>query len=297
MSVEETEEKYVAYRAVTEDGELVPLPEGTRVVNKKQNNAFQEKLAKDELKNKAKMPFVFVVQDSITTDLAVLSNKYLGYLLIMMTYTDYLGMLKNTPDSTNPMTRTELKAALKIKSDRTLTILIRDLQEKGIVYQSNIKTYRKKRKAIYLNSGYCFRGNLKSSKNADRVVKVFMSNLQQVYQNETVTAADIGFLYRILPFIHYNSNILVANPNERNDHCIESLTVSEVAEKVGLSRTQTSSYINRIKWGDQYVFAKIYVGSFKEPRIKVNPFIFYRKAGEPKGIGGEFALRDSEKAK
>ncbi|MBM7691144.1 hypothetical protein JOC77_000549 [Peribacillus deserti] len=256
-----------------------------------QQRAYQEHKKRESLISKSDAPFLFTQMDAIEGGLAKLNNKDLGYFLVMQTYIDYKNMLKVSADSKMPMTTLELQDVLKIKSDNTLRGLLKRLKDKGIVYQEKVELYGKSHKAYFISDEYCFRkgsGGANSKIKTDGAVKVFMDTLQAVYAQEEIQPADIGFMYKTIPFIHYDSNMLAVNPSEREYSQVKHLTIKDLADAVGLSREKTAIKLASIVWDNKFVFARIKTGYAKEYQIKVNPFVFYRKAGNPKTLGYEF---------
>lgn len=257
-----------------------------------QQKAYQENKKRETLRgSKSDAPFLFTQMDAIEGGLATLNNKDLGYFLVMQTYTDYKNMLKVSGDSKLPMTTSELQDVLKIKSDNTLRGLLKRLEKLGIIYKEKVELYDKSYKAYFISTEYCFRkgaGSAGSKKKTDTTVKVFMDTLQAVYAEGDMQPADIGFMYKTIPFIHFDSNMLTVNPAERDYSQVKHLTIKDLADAVGLSREKTAIKLASIVWDNKFVFARIKTGSAKEYQIKVNPFVFYRKAGNPEELGYEF---------
>ncbi|MGG0186968.1 hypothetical protein [Bacillus rhizoplanae] len=271
-----------------ETGEIIEV---TSYRTDKQDKAYREQLKRETLRNKSDAPFLFTQMDAIEGGLAKLNNKDLGYFLVMQTYIDYKNMLKVSADSKMPMTTVELQEVLKIKSDKTLRAMLKRFKDLGIVYQEKVELYGKSHKAYFISTEYCFRkgsGGANSNQKTDTVVKVFMGTLQEVYAQEEIQPADIGFMYKTIPYMHYDSNMLAVNPSEREYSQVKHLTIKDLADAVGMSREKTAIKLASIVWDNKYVFARIKTGASKEYQIKVNPFVFYRKAGNPEALGYEF---------
>jgi hypothetical protein len=256
-----------------------------------QQKAYQENKNRETLRNKSDAPFLFTQMDAIEGGLSTLNNKDLGYFLVLQTYIDYKNMLRASGDSKLPMTVVELQDVLKIKSEKTLRAMLKRLEKLGIIYKEKVELYGNSHKAYFISTDYCFRkgsGGANSKLKTDNVVKVFMDTLQAVYAEGDINPADIGFMYKTIPYIHYDSNILSVNPSEREYSKVKHLTIKDLAKTVGMSREKTALKLANIVWDNKYVFARIKTGASKEYQVKVNPFVFYRKAGQPEALGYEF---------
>lgn len=241
-------------------------------------------------------PFVFTEMN--IGGLQKLNNKHLGYFLLMQTYTDYDNVLKENKDSKAPMTRKQLEEKLNVTKN-TMTSLIKTLKKEGLVKEEKIEVYGKKRKAIILTDIYSFRKSLigdNKHRKTDNAVKVFMQELQEVYEQDNVKPADIGFIYKCIPYVHYDSNYLVHNPNMNSVQEADFITVGELAKVQGLTRSTTQQRLSTLTWKNMYVFGRMKVGNQSESKLKVNPHVIYRKAGAPKSLGIEFHVRNTKKA-
>jgi hypothetical protein len=228
-----------------------------------QQKAYQEKKKKEAVLERSKNPFVFTEMDAFQGGLSVLDNKELGYFLIMQTYINYDNMLKIHPDAKHPMTVKELQQALKIKSPKTIRKLLKEFERLSLIYIDTVEFHGKKHEAIFIAEEYCFRkgiGGDYSKRKTDNAVKVFINSLQDVYAQDAIKPADIGFIYRTIEFIHYETNYLVLNPSERDNSKIIPLTVNALAEKMGLTREETSRKLSSLKWNGMYIYGRMKIG-------------------------------------
>lgn len=271
----------------TETGELIEV---ASFRTQAQQDAFQDKKKRDAVTNKAKSPFVFSEMETLQGVLSTLSNKELGYFLLMQTYVDYKNMLKVNADARNPMKSKDIAEVLSITT-QTVNILLKKLEKKELISRNKIEVSGKQHKAVFINDAYCFRKGIGaefSNKKTDRAVKVFINSLQDAY-NEGLQPAEIGFIYKTIQFIHYDSNLLVTNPTEKELRELNTLSLEALAKIMKLSVTETSRRLTSIQWNNMYVFGRIRVG--RKLRIKANPYLLYRKAGEFDGaLGAEFIV-------
>jgi hypothetical protein len=211
-----------------------------------------------------------------------LNSKELGYFLLLQTYVDYDNMLNMTTDSRIPMTDKELAEVLRIRDKRTYSNLIGKFAELGLLHITKIELFKKEYGAFYIDDKYCLRGSSKENK----VVKVFINSLQELYNQKDIKPADIGFLYRILPYIHYESNHLVRNPYEMDYFKLEVFSLKDIVGITGMDEKNVKEHL-RIKLSGIHVFGTFKAGKYSV--YKVNPSLFYRGIA-PELVKSDFTL-------
>lgn len=274
-------------RVVDEDGQIV---QGAKVILPEQMEAIEHQKRKRAVIEKSSSLFVFTEMGALNEGLSNMKNKELGYFLLMQTYVDYNNMLKGTPDAKLPMSNKELAQVLNVTT-KTVSNLLKKFEGMELIHRGTVELYGKSHKAFFISSEYCFRkgvGGQHSKYKTDEAVKVFINSLQDAF-DQGLQPADIGFIYKTIQFIHYETNLLVTNPNERELFNVNTLSLEALAKLMGLSIEETSRKLSYLQWNDMYIYAKTKVG--KELMVKANPFILYRRAGEPDvSLGAEFLV-------
>lgn len=195
----------------------------------------------------------------------VLTTTQCGYLMLLQCYVDYgEGTIVNS-DKT-PMTTNDMMSVLQLNRKRsTFYDFLRACVEHGIIIENN-DTYA-------VNPRYHFRGAF-----ADQyVVKSYTTKIKRVYRE--VKATDIGLIYRMLPFVHYETNALCENPFETNPDKIRWFTRKTLAEAIGVSPSEISRRLPKMTFDGEYVIAQVIVGGKRV--YMFNPWVFYRKNNEP----------------
>jgi hypothetical protein len=193
---------------------------------------------------------------------ARIDDKYCGYLLYLQTHINFEGTLvKSTAE---PMNRADIQKALGL-ADRAFKSFIKAMLTNEIITETG-GAYR-------INPAYHFKGKTDNT----HVIKTFTTKVRSLYSVRN--ANKLGFIYKLLPFIHFETNTVCANPNETSVDNIVQLPKQQIAEITGVSEKTVYTYLRRMKLGDEYVFAEIRRGNYRY--YKLNPFIFYRKRGEP----------------
>ena len=274
-----------------ETGEIVEI---ASYRTKAQQEAYSKHNKRVAVIKRADSPFVFSQMDAFKGGLSVLSNKDLGYLLLLQTHVDYKNMVKANTDAKIPLATVGIAEALEVTT-KTANNLLNKLEKLNIIHRDKVVVAGKIYKAVFINSDFCFRkgvGAEFSNKKTDKAVKVFINSLQETFK-QGLQPADIGFIYKTIQFIHYENNLLVLNPSERVTDNVQTLSLEALASVMQLSVEETSRKLSNLHWNGMFVYGKIRVGG--RLIIKANPHLLYRKAGEfNETLGAEFIVNSNK---
>ncbi|WP_245640437.1 helix-turn-helix domain-containing protein [Neobacillus massiliamazoniensis] len=218
---------------------------------KSSDEAFKQFITKDN------RHFSFADMDTIKIIISNVSTVHCGYLLILLCYMEYeSGRLK--------LTRKELPRALGT-SESTFIRLWKEMYSYGIISEKNGE--------FYVNPYFHFSGQPKHN----RVIKLFKTTLKQL--KDQLTASELGFLYKLLPYVHYDTNMICANPFTDPEN-IQFLNKTQIALLVGMDEKKTSKLLDKLrKIG---VIAETIRQDDRRDRIfTMNPYVFFRKRGQP----------------
>jgi hypothetical protein len=197
----------------------------------------------------------------------VLTTTQCGYLMRLQCNVSYDGNVLVNADKT-PMTKRDMMEALQLEKKRSSFYnFFGACVEHGIIIENADGTYS-------MNERYHFKGAF----NDQYVVKAYTAKIKRVYRE--VKAADIGLIYRMLPFVHYETNALCANPFEQDPLKIRWFNRKELAEAIDVAPETLGRRLPKMKFDGEYVVARIKVGNEPE-RYTFNPRVFYRKNGAP----------------
>lgn len=219
---------------------------------------------KQESRSKGR-DFTFSNMLNIPEVIAKIDDKHCGHLLYLQTFINYEGLLVQANRDKTPMTKADIQCVLGLKKTAFYEFFNAMISNEIIFEESNGQ-YR-------INPLYHFRGNTNNAK----VIKSFTAKVRSLYNPRN--AKKLGFIYKVIPYIHYETNTVCANPFEQNVEQIEQLSKGDIADITHVSEKTVYSYLRNMKLGDEFVFAEIRRG--KTRYYKINPFIFYRKDGEP----------------
>lgn len=206
--------------------------------------------------------FTFTSMENIKEVISNIDSKHCGYLLYLQCFIDFKGRLVN--DNNILMSKTDIQDLLGLGRTAFYHFFFSMLDNKIIYDIGNV---------FYINEKYHFKGKTGNNK----VIKSFIYKVKRLYSKEKVN--DLGFIYKVLPFIHLETNTICQNPYEVDVSKILYLSKTEIAELTGESEKTVYNRLRRMKLDKEYLFAEIRSG--KERFYKINPFIFYRKEGKP----------------
>jgi hypothetical protein len=134
--------------------------------------------------------FSFADMENIKEVISNLSNVHCGYLMILQCQMEFRTGKLN-------ITRKEMAKAVGT-SEATFKRFFSEIQRNGIVTKSDGE--------YYINPKFHFR----QQANSDHVIKLFTTPLKQL--KDELKPAELGFLYKLLPYVHYDTNMICANP-------------------------------------------------------------------------------------
>jgi hypothetical protein len=212
-----------------------------------------------------KHDFTFTDMRNIHEVIGKIDDKHCGYLLYLQCFISYEGVLVSADHDNAPLSKADIQALVGLKKT-AFNDFFRSMQSNGIIYESAGGKYS-------VNPAYHFKGRLDSP----NVIRSFTTKVRELYTGRN--AKKLGFIYKLLPYVHFETNTICANPYERSAENITQLSKGEIASLTGVSEKTVFSYLRSMKLGDEFVFAEIRRGN--ERYYKLNPFIFYRKQGRP----------------
>ena len=258
-----------------ETGEaLVYAPASThKVVNIAQADSYKER--EQAKKSGRESEFTITNMDNIDEVIERVSDKHCGYLLYLQCFVNYDAILANADKTA--MSREDIRRTLDV-SRPTATEFIAAMIENGVMYEDGGQ-YR-------MNPRYHFQGRTDNT----HIVRSFVAKVKRLYSE--VSAKDLGFVYKLLPHVHLETNTVCANPFERDVANTLPLTKEDIAALTGVDVKTVYRKLRGLKFDDQYVFAEVVYGNSRY--YKINPFVFYRKVGTPDATLREmFSIRNN----
>lgn len=265
----------LAIRVVNGNGEILNK-EGDTVFIVTANQLTSQKRYRQATENGRGHAFTFTNMEGIREVIRTLDDKYCGYLLFLQCFLDYDGVLVKGQKQKIPMTKVDIAQTLGLK-ERAFRDFFKTLTEYNVLLIEN--------NVFKINGEYHWKGSAK----VERYIKTFTTEVKKLFG--IFKPKDLGFIYKLLPYVHFETNLLCENPHERDLSKIRPLNKSDIAEVVGVDASTAFRKIQKIKLNDMYVFAEVSKGGI-DNIYKINPFIFYRQNGKPdKSLLTDFILR------
>ena len=237
--------------------------------SKEQINGYKRQLEKE----KDTRYFTFADMESLQEVISCLSNVHLGYLLHLQCFIDLKTGFLHTQKGKVMTKKVDIQKTLGI-TESTRKRLCKALEDNSILEVVDGK-YR-------INPKYHFKGQA----NDKKVIKLFTTTLKDLCKS--LNPNELGFLYKLLPYVHYETNMICINPFERDPNKIKFLNIEGISEKTGMNEKKIPALITGLR---KSKIIRESVGEDKRNTfIKLNPYIFYRKSGKPdNSLKAEFA--------
>lgn len=212
-----------------------------------------------------KEAFFFNGMERLDYVIEALTTAQCGYLLVLSSYIDFDGLIIRSENDKTPMATADMQKALKAPQSSFYDFMTACLAH-GIITESDDGRF-------YVTRRFHFRGKTEG----ERVVKTIIAKLREMYTE--VSAHDIGLIYRLIPNIHIDSNILCANPEEKSPKHVRKLNRRQLATVADVSPALISRATGRMIYRGKSVFAKISTAT-DGTYYMLNPEIFKRNDRE-----------------
>lgn len=196
----------------------------------------------------------------------VIPHKFIFRFLYLCTFMNYKGYLEygNAKEESKLVTKSNLQEILNLSNKQFYETYNYLLDNKMILDDQYIK----------INNKFCNKGNIINKK--DEVVRMFNDAIRYLYDNSSANEHNkIGMLIKLLPYVHFNTNIICSNPTEEKDELIKPLKQKEILHILDVTKPTIASLLQiKILNNSEYAFIKLSNGSFKNVYV-INPrFVF-----------------------
>jgi DNA-binding MarR family transcriptional regulator len=225
-------------------------------------------IEREQHKQRDKRHFSFTHMAHIREVTDNLSNKQCGYILMLQ---PYLQMKSNTlvdpGREETPLDKVGIAKALGV-TVQTAGTIIKSLIGDDVLMVTPSGNYR-------MNDRYHFRNKTRGGK--DMLVKTFFTTLKKL----KLKPAELGALYKLLPYVHFETNMICADPFEVDPAEIRFLNTKQIADKLGTHEKNTIELLRALKKAGAISETSKFVEDRRTKYITLNPYIFFRKAGDP----------------
>jgi hypothetical protein len=221
--------------------------------SKKQDEAYK-KIQYNQQDNRH---FTFADMVNIREIIQNVSTVHCGYLMILQCYMELnTGKLR--------LTKAEIPKEIGL-SQSTFKRFWDEMIKHEIIIIKNGE--------YFVSPQFHFRGKSEGR----NVIKLFITTLKRL-KNE-LSASELGFLYKLLPYVHYDTNMICADPFTKPEN-IQFLNKSQIALLVNMEEKKAAKVLDKLRKTD--VIAETIRQDDKRDHIfTLNPYVFYRKKGKP----------------
>ena len=194
-------------------------------------------------------------------------NQHTFRFMYMCTYMNYKGYMElgNAKDEGRLCVKKDLIEILKLGKTETYKTI-------NYLLDNNLITIDKN-EYVKINTNICVKGKLNNKK---EVVRMFDDGIKEIYKNSLPKEhKKLALLIKILPYVHFDLNVICSNPNEEYPELIKPITLTELTKILDYSTTQRlKKGLMTLKVNNEYVIMITKISN--KDMIVVNPKIYYK---------------------
>lgn len=236
-------------RIFTEDTEgnieyagLMTNNESIRIVkdlSEKQTDIIKQK---GELKAYSKklggyIHMMYVNNSLLFNDLGI-DRINISRLIYLATYIDYNDREENVLVSHGENNKLEYLTKKDIReimglSDSIFKKFLNDMKNNNLIWEVNNK--------FYISNEYFNKG--KSSFDKRKYTRIFINTTRELYKGcSTRQHKKLSYVFQLIPFLNYETNVLCSNPTEIDKEKLEKLSLKEICKLLGISTDAKSMF-------------------------------------------------------
>lgn len=209
-------------------------------------------------------------------------NQYTFRFIYLCTFMNYEGYLEfgNAKGINKLITKKDLIEMLRLSKAESYNTM-NYLFENGLIIED--------REYIKINSDICIKGKIKRK---TEVVRMFDNAIKEIYENSLPKEhKKLALLIKLLPYVHYDINVICENPYEKYEELITPINLTELTSILGYSSIQKMKKgLMDVRVNNESVIMVSKINN--KDMIVVNPKIYYKgnKMEEMKGIISLFTI-------
>lgn len=224
----------IEYAGFMKDSEDIKIIKKT---SDEQKNAIKRK---DDLGNYANelggFIFIMYINNELLFNNIGLDRSNISRLIYLATYIDYNDREENVlvkhgkNNKIEYLTKKDIKEIMTL-SDATLSRFLNDLRSNELLYEANDK--------FYITTKYFSKG--KSNFDKRKYTRIFINTTRELYKGcSTRQHTKLSYVFQLIPFLNYETNILCSNPNETDKNKLDKLGLIDICKSLGLSTDKKS---------------------------------------------------------
>ena len=202
-------------------------------------------------------------------------------IIYLATYMDYndrkegLLCVRNQYSKLEPMDKKTMQSILKL-TDSTFKRFLKDMKDNELIYEVD--------KKFYVNPIYFNRGDIDKDvkKSVDKsYCRLFIKPIRDLYEGcKTSKHKVLASIYQLIPYIHYEHNIVCYNPNEVTDYP-KAITLRELCKMFEVDYKNSSKLAKslyefkvNVEGIDYHLFTYVILNAQYDYFV-VNPLVIY----------------------
>lgn len=264
---------------------LMRESEDIKIVKKTSNEQNKAIRRKDELGQYASglggfIELMYISNELLFNDIGI-DRSNISRLIYLATYIDYNNREENVlvkhgkNNKLEYLTKKDIKDIMGL-SDATFNRFFSDLITNDLLFEANDK--------FYITTKYFSKGKSKFDKK--KYTRVYINTTRKLYKGcSTRQHIKLSYIFQLLPFLNYETNVLCSNPNEIESDKLERLGLSDICSLLGLSTDKKSMskfehdlYKISINIDDNYyyMFTRVITkGEYHNDFFVINPNIIW----------------------
>lgn len=215
--------------------------------------------------------FLFLVFSKVEELFPNLNNKSISMLIMLSSFLDY----DNVPRKTNNelMYRKDLARILDT-SESTVVRFVRSLKSENLLTINEDST-------MQINSKRIYRGRVKKpiGRASFNTTRIYINACRELYYScDKKNRSKLSYVYRLLPWINFEHNVLCWNPDETDKDKLELMSLGDYAEVIGYGRANANVLCKDLFSFRLYgkpVILLVYGGDIKRASVLINPSLTY----------------------
>lgn len=210
-----------------------------------------------------------------------LSASNVTRLMFLSTFTDYKGALFY--DNGTPITKSNLYTLLGL-SQKMCRAFYKEAVALGYIKDEEGQ--------LWIDRSVFYKGALSNRKagtlykQGKAVTKLYINGVRSLYRNVANTRyhKSLSYIFKIIPFVNCEYNVVCSNPLENDPNKINRLTLGDFSELVGLGREHSSHLCSLLftprfqtEDGDQYAVRYVVDCKLNKQHwgILINPLVYH----------------------
>ncbi|MGL4655717.1 MAG: hypothetical protein ACRCWM_07530 [Sarcina sp.] len=269
----------IEYAGLMKDSEDIKI---IKKLSDEQNNAIKRK---DDLGNYSSELGGFIQMMYISNEILFngigIDRSNISRLIYLATYIDYNDREENVlvkhgqNNKIEYLTKNDMKEIMGL-SKTTFNDFMRDLKDNELLFEANGK--------FYMTTKYFSKG--KSNFDKKKYTRVFINTTRELYKGcSSRMHKKLSYVFQLIPFLNYETNILCSNPNEVNKDELNKLGLQDICELLGLSTQKNAmnkfehdlyKILINIDGKNYYMFTRVITkGEYHNDYFLINPNIIW----------------------